>query len=417
MTDSEAQNKQKHCSFCGKPRTQTGPVVEASGLSICQKCTDQCLATFKASQASDKKIVADINELHTPKELHAFLNDFVISQDQAKKILSVAVYNHYKRLNNQNDDSEVEIDKSNVLMIGSTGSGKTLLAKTLARILDVPFAIADATTLTEAGYVGDDVENVVRILLSKCDGDAKKAERGIIFIDEIDKISRRSDSASITRDVSGEGVQQAMLKLIEGTVAAVSMQGGRKHPLQETTNVDTKNILFICGGAFDGIEKIIQKRVEKTTGIGFGANVEEEEQKSITDLLSLLEPDDLVRFGLIPEIVGRLAINVSLEELDEKALIQILTKPKNAVVKQFIEFFKMEGIKLEFKPSALTAIAKLAIKRKTGARGLRSILEQVLLQTMYDIPGQKNIEKIIIDKAVVNQESQPLIVKKVKSVA
>ena len=413
-----ANNNKQVCSFCGRARREAGPLVQGSGLSICQQCTKQCVATFESSKPQFNHPIKQLSDLHTPKQLHQLLNEFVIGQEAAKKTLSVAVYNHYKRLNNQHDDSNIEIDKSNILMIGPTGSGKTLLAKTLARILDVPFAIADATTLTEAGYVGDDVENIIRILVSKCDGNKEKAERGIIFIDEIDKISRRSDSASITRDVSGEGVQQAMLKLIEGTIASVSLQGGRRHPQQETLSIDTKNILFICGGAFDGLERIIQKRIEKTSSIGFSANIKSSsKEKTITDLFAMIEPDDLVKFGLIPEIVGRLTINVALEELDEKALIEILTKPKNAVVKQFIEFFNMENIHLEFKPSALNAIAKLAIKRKTGARGLRSILEQVLLETMYEVPSQNNIDKIIIDKSVINQENEPLIIKKIQSIA
>lgn len=350
---------------------------------------------------------------YTPKQLRDFLNEYVIGQEHAKKVLSVAVYNHYKRLQSGYISNNVELDKSNILMIGPTGSGKTLLAQTLARLLDVPFTVADATTLTEAGYVGDDVENVIKSLLSKCDFDADRAERGIIFIDEIDKISRRSDSPSITRDVSGEGVQQAMLKLIEGTIASVPPQGGRKHPNQETIDVDTSKILFICGGAFDGLDKVIGRRVEKATGIGFSADVKDlSEEKNLTELFNLIEPEDLIGYGLIPELVGRLPVQTALSELDEEALIQILTKPKNSVVKQFQEIFAMEGVKLSFRKPALSAIAKLAIKRKTGARGLRSILEDMLLDTMFELPSLSDIKEVVIDKSVVEKKKSPLMVYK-----
>ena len=335
----------------------------------------------------------------------------MIGQSHAKKVLSVAVYNHYKRLKTNYISNDVEHDKSNILLIGPTGSGKTLLAQSLARFLDVPFAVADATTLTEAGYVGDDVENVIKSLLSKCDFDPERAEQGIIFIDEIDKISRRSDSPSITRDVSGEGVQQAMLKLIEGTIASVPPQGGRKHPNQETIDVDTSKILFICGGAFDGLGKVIDRRIEKATGIGFSANVKEASgKKTLTELYKFLEPDDLIKFGLIPELVGRLAVHTSLDELDEEALVQILTKPKNSVVKQFQQFFAIEGVKLTIRKNALLAIAKLALKRKTGARGLRAILEDLLLETMYEIPSTPSVKEVVVDKEVVERKKQPMIV-------
>ncbi|SMN01065.1 ATP-dependent Clp protease ATP-binding subunit ClpX [uncultured Candidatus Thioglobus sp.] len=406
-----AENTKKlHCSFCGKEKAEVERLVSGPGVYICNECIESCYGLL------EEQALQEISESHqdwdyTPKELLRFLNDYVIGQEQAKKVLSVAVYNHYKRLQNSYVSNGVELDKSNILMIGPTGSGKTLLAQTLARILDVPFTVADATTLTEAGYVGDDVENVIKSLLSKCDFDAKRAERGIIFIDEIDKISRRSDSPSITRDVSGEGVQQAMLKLIEGTIASVPPQGGRKHPNQKTIDVDTSKILFICGGAFGGLDKVIGRRVEKATGIGFGADVKDlSEDKNLTELFKLIEPEDLISYGLIPELVGRLTVQTSLGELDEAALIQILTKPKNSVVKQFQEIFLMENVKLTFKKPALAAIAQLAIKRKTGARGLRSILEGLLLDTMFELPSLKDVSEVVIDKNVVEKKIAPLIV-------
>ncbi len=406
--------KELNCSFCGKAKSDVERLVAGPGVYICNECIESCHGLL------EEQTVQELAEVHqdwkyTPKQLRDFLNEYVIGQDHAKKVLSVAVYNHYKRLQTGYVSNEVELDKSNILMIGPTGSGKTLLAQTLARLLDVPFTVADATTLTEAGYVGDDVENVIKSLLSKCDFDAKRAEQGIIFIDEIDKISRRSDSPSITRDVSGEGVQQAMLKLIEGTVASVPPQGGRKHPNQETIDVDTSKILFICGGAFDGLDKVIGRRVEKATGIGFSANVKDlNKEKTLTDLFSLIEPEDLISYGLIPELVGRLPVQTALGELDEKALIQILTKPKNSVVKQFQEIFLMEGVKLTFERPALVAVAKLAIKRKTGARGLRSILEYLLLDTMFELPSLTDATEVVIDKAVVEKTKEPLIVYKVK---
>lgn len=407
-------NQELHCSFCGKSKSEVNRLIAGPGVYICDECIESCHGLIKEQEL--KEVVEEAQKWdYTPKQLNEFLNEYVIGQKHAKKVLSVAVYNHYKRLQSGYVSNDVELDKSNILMIGPTGSGKTLLAQTLARILDVPFTVADATTLTEAGYVGDDVENVIKSLLSRCDFDPKRAEQGIIFIDEIDKISRRSDSPSITRDVSGEGVQQAMLKLIEGTVASVPPQGGRKHPNQETIDVDTSKILFICGGAFDGLDKIIAKRVEKATGIGFSADVaDKNNEKTLSDLFSLIEPEDLIKFGLIPELVGRLPVQTSLEELDEAALVQILTKPKNSVVKQFQEFFSIEGVKLTFRKPALSAIAKLAIKRKTGARGLRSILEDLLLDTMFDLPSHKDVVEVVIDKGVVEKTKDPLIVYKEK---
>ncbi len=406
----EDDKKELSCSFCGKAKSEVERLIAGPGVYICNECIESCHGLIE--EQSVKEITEEYQDWdYTPKQLRNFLNDYVIGQDHSKKVLSVAVYNHYKRLQNDYISNDVELDKSNILMIGPTGSGKTLLAQTLARILDVPFTVADATTLTEAGYVGDDVENVIKNLLSKCDFDPKRAERGIIFIDEIDKISRRSDSPSITRDVSGEGVQQAMLKLIEGTVASVPPQGGRKHPNQETIDVDTSKILFICGGAFDGLDKIINRRVEKVTGIGFSAAVKDDsKQKTLTDLFDLIQPEDLIKFGLIPELVGRLPVQTALGELDEAALVQILTKPKNSVVKQFQEILKLEGVKLTFKKSSLLAIAKLAIKRKTGARGLRSILEDLLLDTMFELPSLKGVSEVVIDKDVVAKNKEPLIV-------
>ena len=398
-----------NCSFCGKAKSEVDRLIAGPGVYICNECIESCHGLLE-EQALKERVESHQDWDYTPMQLRDFLDDYVIGQAHAKKVLSVAVYNHYKRLQNDYLSNEVELDKSNILMIGPTGSGKTLLAQTLARILDVPFTVADATTLTEAGYVGDDVENVIKNLLSKCDFDADRAERGIIFIDEIDKISRRSDSPSITRDVSGEGVQQAMLKLIEGTVASVPPQGGRKHPNQETIDVDTSKILFICGGAFDGLDKVIGRRVEKATGIGFSADVKDtNEEKTLTDLFDLIEPEDLVKYGLIPELVGRLPVQTALSELDEEALVEILTQPKNSVVKQFQEIFLMEGVKLTFRKPALLAIAKLAIARKTGARGLRSILEDLLLDTMFELPSLEDVTEVVIDKAVVEKQKTPLI--------
>ncbi|MDG2394805.1 ATP-dependent protease ATP-binding subunit ClpX [Candidatus Thioglobus sp.] len=407
---SEVENKELSCSFCGKAKSEVERLIAGPGVYICNECIESCHDLIE--EQAIKEVTEEYQDWdYTPIQLRDFLNDYVIGQDHAKKVLSVAVYNNYKRLKNDYVSNDVELDKSNILMIGPTGSGKTLLAQTLARILDVPFTVADATTLTEAGYVGDDVENVIKNLLSKCDFDPQRAERGIIFIDEIDKISRRSDSPSITRDVSGEGVQQAMLKLIEGTVASVPPQGGRKHPNQETIDVDTSKILFVCGGAFDGLEAIINRRVEKVTGIGFSAAVKDDsEKKNLTDLFDLIQPEDLIKFGLIPELVGRLPVQTALGELDEEALVQILTKPKNSVVKQFQEIFKLEDVKLTFEKSSLTEIAKLAIKRKTGARGLRSILEDLLLDTMFELPSLEDVSEVVIDKQVVEKSKEPTII-------
>ncbi|NYT52482.1 MAG: ATP-dependent Clp protease ATP-binding subunit ClpX [Candidatus Vesicomyosocius endoextente] len=403
-------NQELVCSFCGKSKSKVERLIAGPGVYICNECIGSCHDLIE-KQALQEVIDKFKNWDYTPKQLTNFLNDYVIGQEHAKKVLSVAVYNHYKRLQNDHISNEVELDKSNILMIGPTGSGKTLLAQTLARILDIPFTVADATTLTEAGYVGDDVENVVKNLLSKCDFDPDRAQRGIIFIDEIDKISRRSDSPSITRDVSGEGVQQAMLKLIEGTIASVPPQGGRKHPNQETIDVDTSNILFICGGAFDGLDKIINRRVKKVTGIGFFVDVKDQnEEKALSDLFALIQPEDLIKFGLIPELVGRLPVQTVLSELDEASLVKILIEPKNSVIKQFQEIFSMEGVKLIFKKPSLLAIAKLAIKRKTGARGLRSILEDLLLDTMFELPSLLDVTEVVIDKMVVEKKKKPMIV-------
>jgi ATP-dependent Clp protease ATP-binding subunit ClpX len=405
------KDKTLYCSFCGKSQDEVRKLIAGPSVYICDECIELCndILIEELGDQIDQKF--DLDHLPTPREISAILDDYVIGQDKAKKVLSVAVYNHYRRLQNANNHDDVELTKSNILLIGPTGSGKTLLAQTMARLLDVPFAIADATTLTEAGYVGEDVESIVLKLLQRCDNDPAKAERGIIYIDEIDKITRKSENPSITRDVSGEGVQQALLKLVEGTQAAVPPQGGRKHPNQEMIYVDTSKILFIVGGAFEGIDKIIEQRTEKNLGIGFSADIKSKDNvKTLTQKFAEIEPEDLTKFGLIPEFVGRLPVIATLTELDEKALIQILTEPKNALIKQFQKMFELEGAQLEFRKDALTEIAKLAIVRKTGARGLRSILEQVLLDTMYELPSMKNVEKVVVNKSVIQGKKPPMLV-------